>query len=170
LWFGPEHTPDNEGSYRCNNGDGHEISRRRIGNALNWRVAPLRLAHQQNYPRQKCVAADAIRTHDKPAGPVHRGAYHRRLFSSHRFAGHHKFVLVARAFENGAVHRNFLGRANTRTVVRTDCIEWDIFFATVFTYSLRHLGRQVAEDSNRPHLSGCGPAIPEPEPAGQGLL
>ena len=124
--LGAEERPDPE-RQRGDHHDGrHEVRRDPVGEALDRRAAPLRLAHELDDPGEEGVASDALGAHHEASGPVDRAAgdpVARLLLHRDRLAGDHRLVNGAPALEDDAVDRHLLARAGAKPVADLDRFE-----------------------------------------------
>ena len=114
--------------------NGHKIGCHCVGNFLNRRTAALSGGHHRNDAGKDRVAADLVSHHEKCTGLVERASDHRiarLLFNRHRFAGEHRFLNRAPAFDEPAVHGDFLTRTHSQRVATHHCIQRYFFFVAI---------------------------------------
>ena len=90
-----------------------------IRETLQRRAGALRLGHQRHDLREQAVRAEPLRDDQHRAILIQRGAHHpiaRGLVDRQRFAREHGFIETRAAFEDAAIHRNFLSRPDTYVI------------------------------------------------------
>ena len=113
-----------------------------IGQTLNWRPAPLRLADHLDDPRQQRFRSDLGGGHDEAAGGVHRPADHRIadiLHDRHRLAGDHRLVDGAGSFDDRAVNRDLFARPDAQPVADVNVAQVDVFLGSIGSNPPRRL-------------------------------
>ncbi len=110
-----EDEPREERDDRDCHHDGDEPFRHPVGEPLDGSTAALRLGDELHDSRQQSFAAYALSAHHERSGAIDGCADDSavwRFFDGHGFAGDHRLVNRAAAFEQNAVDWNFLARAH----------------------------------------------------------
>ena len=110
---------------------GNEPGGDAIGEALDGSAAALGLADQLDDSREQSFGADALGAHDERSGGVDGGADDFAVgffFDGDRFAGDHRFVDGAAAFEDDAIDGNFFAGTDAEAVAGFDLFERNVFF------------------------------------------
>ncbi len=147
-----KHGPDGKGDCgRCQH-RWDEVRSYPVGQALNGRSAPLRLAYHFYDLGQECGRANALGFHHQAAGSVDRSTDYfvsGGLFYRDGFAGDHGFIYGAAPFGHHAIDRHFLAWANAQQIAYRDLADGDIGFASVCGNTTRGFGRQAKEGLDR---------------------
>ena len=129
-----------------------EVGRDLVGQALDRRAGPPRLADHPDDLGQHRLGADAIGPHDQAAGPVDRAAddpVPRPLLDRDRLARDHRLVHRAGALDHDAVDRDLLPGPDPESVARLTTVQRDVLLAAVVAEPSRSLGSQPEEGTDR---------------------
>ncbi len=110
----------------------HEVRRDLVGQTLNRRAGPLRLAHHADDLGEHRLGPDALGPHHQAAGAVDRAADHavaRAFLHRDRLAADHRFVDRASALDHDAVDRDFLAGPDAQPIARDDLLERHVSFS-----------------------------------------
>jgi hypothetical protein len=124
----------------------HEVAGDLVGQALDRGAAALGLGHELDNLRQHGVAPDLLGLDHPAAGLVH-GPIDRPgpdLFGNrHGFPGDHGLVHRTASFDDHAVTRHLLARADTQAVADLNGVELDLLLGAVGHDLARRLECQV---------------------------
>src|SRR6266576_2695740 len=99
-----------------------------------WRISSMASAFLNSTPRVAPLPhhqrSHAVYGRSRDASPFY-------FFNRNRLAADHGFIHAAGAFENHAVHRNFLAGTHPQTVAGLDLIEWHIHLRPVVANQAR---------------------------------
>ena len=132
LW--PDEHPDSERDDGDKNDRRDEVSGDDVGQLLNRRTAPLRLGDHLYDLGEQCLGADLLCAHGQGAGPVDGRAddlVAGGLLDRDRFAGDHRLVDGARAFDDDAVDRDFFTGPHPQEIARVNPVERHVLILAV---------------------------------------
>ena len=144
---GAERQPDARRDHGDAEHDRHEDRRDAVGEALDGRAPPLRLAHEPDDARQGRVAADGRGAHRERAGAVDGRAgdgVARRLLDREGLAGQHRLVDGRAALLDLAVDGHALAGAHLEHVAHGDGLDGDVL-RPARGHAARRLGRERHE-------------------------
>src|ERR1039458_1589906 len=119
-----------------------------VGEALDGSAAALRLAYELNNAGQQGFGADALGAHHEGTGAIDGCADHFAIggfLNRHGFAGDHRLVDRAAAFEQDAVYWNFFSGADAKAISRLDLFERNIFLGAVVVEQARGLWAEIEQ-------------------------
>jgi len=149
---GTEREPRDEGDGRHHEHGGNEVRGDDVGEALDGRAAPLRLAHHADDLREQGLTPHPLRPHDEAAGRVECAARHprpRRLLGRDGLAGQHRLVDGAPALDDDAVDRHLLARPHAQAVAHVHVRERHVLLAPVGPDAACGFRREPEEGADR---------------------
>ncbi len=126
----------------------HEVGRDLVGQALDRRTGPARLADHPDDLGQHRLGADPLGPHDQGPVAVDRAAddaISGPFLDRDRLARDHRLVHGARAFEHDAVDRHLLARPDPQPIAGDDAIDRHVLLGAVVAEPPRGLGRQAQQ-------------------------
>ena len=147
----PEKYPDQESDRGGGDDRGHEVGSDSIGQTLHWCAAALGFADELHDLGEHGFVADALGYHDEAAAGVERASGDLVTFGflgGHRFAGQHRFVDCAGAFDDHAIDGHVLTGPYAQLVAGFDLIQCHVLFATVRSDKVRLLRGEIQQCAN----------------------
>ena len=156
--------PCPEGENRCHKHRRHEIHRHLVDQRLDWQLRPLRFFHHADDLRQNGVAADSRRTDGECAFLVHRSGHDLAavlLGDGDRFSRDHRFIDIAFAFDEFAIHRNAIAGTNLDDISRQDGVDRQFDRLIVPTHPC-HFGLKPDKTLDRLGGASLGASLQQP--------
>ena len=156
--LGTNERPACEGQQSGDDYCGYKIAGHCVSEALHRRATALRFADEFDDLRQECFVADSFGAHHKTSAGVQRAAgdfVAGGFFDGHWFAGDHRFVDGAGAFENHAVDRNALARAHAEPIALFNDFKRDILLCAVARNCALASAPDSAESESRCWFAGA---------------